>query len=71
MPRSGVKPRTTPAQVRDIARRHIQQFDGRDRSRAAFDFVAYMINTPEFRYSLAHLRAAVKGLELGMNEGIK
>jgi len=71
MPRSGVKMTITPAQMRDHAREHIQKFDGMDRERAARVFLAELITSTEFRYSLAQMRAAVKGLELGMNEGTR
>jgi len=71
MPRTGVKLAMTPAQFRDHARAHIAKFDGMDRERVRRQFVEEMITSRELRFSLAQMRAAVEGLELGMDEGIR
>jgi hypothetical protein len=63
------KLRMTPVQVRDHARTFIMQFDGNERPVRAFRFIQYFCDNNEYRVGITQIRAALRGLEQGMNRG--
>lgn len=69
MPRAGMKSTQTPAQMREDARTLVQGYPTTERNRVAFVYLRHLITTPDFRYSLAQMRAAAEGLELGIKDG--